>query len=112
MTHKEIREKRGELNRILKEEDAGPRLEKLQPFAKEVGASITRMGFAPYLGDGVPISRNIITEDEIVHNIAQALQTWTMVDMCKTAARNFWIAVIASLIALLSMIAAWVAVLR
>lgn len=42
--------------------------------------------------------------------IQQALQTASMINMAETAARNYWIALVASLIALLSAAAAWVAV--
>jgi hypothetical protein len=54
---------------------------------------------------------NVITESEIVHNIQVALQTETTIDMSKTAARNFWIALISAATALLAMLAAWAAVI-
>jgi len=112
MTREEIKKKRKELINLLTEENAGTRLEKLQQLAREIGASGMRMGLPPIVSDDrIPMAQNLITETEIVHNIEQALQTWTMINMCKTASRNFWIAIIASLIAFLSMLAAWVAVL-
>jgi len=43
---------------------------------------------------------------EHVRSIQQAIQTITMVDMCKIAARNFWIAVVAAIAA------AWVAICK
>jgi hypothetical protein len=117
MTRKEIEKKKKDLTDILKEGDAGVRLGKLQKLAKEVGASVTRM-------ETVAVSQsqnldgritygnpsNKITETEIVHNIQVALQVETMIDMCKTAARNFWIAVGAMLIALFAMLATWLGV--
>ena len=113
MTREEFENKRKELTKIfLIETDAGPRLDKLTQLAREVGVSITLMGQPPIVSpDLIPMAKNLITETEIVHNIELALQTWTMINMCKTASRNFWIAIIASLIAFLSMLAAWVAVL-
>ena len=50
-------------------------------------------------------------EGELVYAIHQALQTATMIDACKTAARNYKIALIATVIALGSALAAWIAVL-
>ena len=115
MNRPEIEKKKKELTETLKEEDARARLEKLQRLAKEVGASVIRMERGRLIADSSgritseEMSRNAISETEIVHNIQVAFQTETMLDMCKTAARNFWIAVIASLIAFLSMVAAWIA---
>jgi hypothetical protein len=111
MKRKEIEKKKEELKVILADENAGRRLEKLQKLAKEVGASVIRMGLPPIIpGEGTPVTRNIITEDDIVHNIQVALQTETMIDMCKTAARNFWITLVAMLIAVFAMLAAWAGV--
>jgi hypothetical protein len=119
MTRKEIETKKRELTEILKEESARSRLEKLQKLAKEVGASVTRMEKIPLRHDGTIHAQivysnpsNEITETEIVHNIQVALQTETMIDMCKTASRNFIIALAASAIALLSTIATWVMALK
>jgi len=59
-----------------------------------------------------------ITESEIVHNIQEALRTETMIEMSRISAQNFWIAVIASMVAVisvlinfLSMLATWIAAL-
>ena len=115
MKRAEIEQNKIKLNEILKMEDARVRLEKLVALAKEVGASVTRidkvliqkdiMGYQKY-GE-----ENRISESEIVHNIQFALQTETMIDMSKTAAKNFWIALTSVIIALLAMVAAWGAVL-
>jgi len=118
MTRKEIEKKKKDLTDILKEGDAGVRLGKLQKLAKEVGASVTRM-------ETVAVSQsqnldgritygnpsNKITETEIVHNIQVALQVETMIDMCRTAARNFWITLVAVLIAVFAMLATWAGVM-
>jgi hypothetical protein len=111
------REKKKELTETLREEDASARLEKLQRLAKQVGASVMRMERGRLITDSSgritseEMSRNAITETEIVQNIQGALQTETMIDMCKTAGRNFWIAVAAATIALFAMVAAWAATL-
>ena len=81
--------------------------ETLQRFARDIGAS-TRAVYKGPLHIDAAYDANI---SGLVSNIHQALQTATMVNMCKTATRNFWIAIIVSVIAFLSMLAAWVAVL-
>jgi len=115
MTRKEIEGKKKGLADILREENTEVRLKKLQELAREVGASVTRIEKVETQKDihGYIHSKlsNEITETEIVHNIQVALQTETMIDMCKTASRNFIIAMVASITAFLSMIAAWVAAL-
>jgi hypothetical protein len=112
MTLKEIKKKREELASILREENAGTRLEKLHKLAKEVGASVVKMErIETNTGLTSPSysQENIITESEIVHNIQESLQTETMIEMCRISNRNFWIALIATLISFSAMIAAWVA---
>jgi len=91
------------------------RLKELKRLAMEVGASGSR--FEGKLSEQYQ-SENKITEGEIVHNIQDVLKTETMIEMCRISARNFWIAVIASTIAVisvlinfLSMVATWVAAL-
>lgn len=115
MTRKQIEKKKEDLTDILKEEDTNVRLEKLQKLAKEVGASVTRMGKIlvkhDIYGKQEYRDENQITESEIVHNIQFALQTETMIDMCNTAARNFWITLVAVLIAVFAMLASWAGVL-
>jgi hypothetical protein len=46
-----------------------------------------------------------------IASIQQALQTATSINMAKTASRNMWAAIIATVIALISALAAWCAVL-
>ena len=52
----------------------------------------------------------ITTIPELTERIHQALQTASMIDMCSTASRNYWIAFVAALVALASAVAAWAAV--
>ena len=114
MKRKEIEKRKGELDEILKEADAGVRLQKLTALAKEIGASVTKMGNVQTGHDAARVhyvSQNIITESEIVHNIQESLQTHVMIDMCNTAARNFWITLVAMLITLFAMLAAWTGVI-
>jgi len=117
MKRKEIERKKKELDEILKteEEITGARLKKLEALAKEVGASVTRMGKIlvkhNIYGGQEYREENQITESEIVHNIQFALQTETMINECKTASQNFWIAVGAMMIAVFAMLAAWTGVI-
>jgi hypothetical protein len=114
MKREEIGKKKKELDEILKEGDPAARLKKLEVLANEVGASVTRIENVQ-IGESGPKyiydRRNVITEAEIVHNIQESLQTHVMIDMSKTASRNFWIALTSVIIALLAMVAAWAAVL-
>jgi hypothetical protein len=106
MTHKEIEEYRQKLTQIkidLKgEENREERITNLLDLAMEVGASTGRQRSADGRVDPVGL----------VNNIHIALQTASMIDMCKTACRNFWIALIAMLVALGSAVAAWVVVYK
>jgi len=115
MTLEEIKKKREELASILKEENESNRLNKLQKLAKEAGASVTRIEKVETRRDSIGAityqTSNEITETEIVHNIQESLQTETMIEMCRISTRNFWIALVATVIALLAMFAAWVAAL-
>lgn len=52
----------------------------------------------------------ITTIPELTERIHQALQTATMIDMCRTASKNCWIALVSALVALISAAAAWTAV--
>ena len=113
MTREEIERYRQKLRNILKnEQDEGKRLEALKDLAKELGAGYVHTKIAPTTttvpdGNGflTTIHRNpiSISESELVLNINNALQIETMIDMCKTAAKNYKIAVY-------SAIAAWIAV--
>ncbi len=109
---------RQELCTILNNEDDDQRYEELKQLAKKVGAGYVNTKLVGVsktpIGNGVEV-RNLqssITESELVLNINNALQTEMMIDMCNTAARNFWIAVIASIIAMVSALAAWTAIVK
>ena len=115
MTLKEIDAKKEKLKQILRQDDEVTRLKELKTLAKEVGASAAR--FQGTLSENYQ-SPNVITEEELVHNIHEVFQTETMIEMSRIAARNFWIAVIASMVAVVSvlisfliMLATWTAVL-
>lgn len=115
MTDKEIEQASQELTglqvltEILKVREPEKR-ERLLALAKKVGASRSR-----YKDVG---GEDNATESQLVDNIHQALQTASMVNMCRTSAamceiasRNYKIALVAAVVAGLSAVAAWVAVL-
>lgn len=117
MTNKEIETHRQKLADILADdkESTENRREKLEKLAQKVGASITRTGQiltkSDVYGKQHYNEENVITETEIVYNIQVALQTATMINMGKTGSRNFWIALIATIAAVISAVAAWAAVM-
>ena len=105
--HKEVRQK---LVEIQKEPDEKKRIDELKEMAREdgassidtkiVGATTSQRGTATV----TKYLQNLISEAELVQNINNALQTESMIDMCKTASRNYKIALVAAM-------AAWAAVL-
>ena len=101
-----IAKNRQELQAILKTDNKEKRYNALIELAKEVGAgyvNTTIVGvFKTHTPGELTIPQNPISESELVLNINNALQTETMIDVCKTAARNFWVAIIATIIALIS----------
>jgi hypothetical protein len=99
MTQKELKQYQNELVELRKNSLSGKQIDSLLELASKVGAPVTEL---------VPDSRYTITD--VVNGIQQALQTASMINMAETAARSYWIALVASLIALLSAAAAWVAV--
>ncbi len=122
MTRKEIVVYRHRLHNILNKKDDDQRLEELKQLAKEVGAGYVHTEIAAATTTtttrGSEIShettthRNPISESELVVNINNALQTETMIDMCKTAARNYLITIVAAIAAFLSALAAWTAIVK
>ena len=116
MTREKISEYRQELRTILNNKDDGQRFEELKQLAKKVGAGYVNTkivgAFALPDGQGTTIPQNSISEAELVLNINNALQTETMIDVCKTATRNFWVAIIATIIALISALAACSAIIK
>jgi hypothetical protein len=119
MTRKQIAAYRTKLVQIQKEIDTDKKWEKTRDLALEIGASIWRIH--PFKDsdvtettiDGTKINikeTKEATTAEMVHNIHYALQTATMIEMCRISNRNFWIALIATVISPLAMLAAWMAV--
>ena len=105
MTRKGIEGYRQRLADIQNKPDAKERSNALRELAKKVGASTHGLSM---FGDS---DREGVAEANLVANIHNAPQTATMIDMCKTANRNFIVVLIAMVIALGSVAAAWVAVL-
>jgi hypothetical protein len=105
MNHRQCEKERRRLVTILNEykgtEKTQQRVEALQDLARDIGASTGRRR-----------SGEDIDQVGLVDNIHTALQTMTMIDMCKTASRNFIIALFATGAALLSALAACIAVCR
>lgn len=113
MTNKEIEEYQKKLQEIIdrpKQPDGNPAKGTkgdLQELAKKVGAS-TR---AVYTGEGGKQLGYDAGISDLIDNIHTALQTAAMIDACRTASRNFWIAIVAAIIATLIALAAWVAIM-
>jgi hypothetical protein len=103
MTNKEIENKRNKLIQIVNMPSGteGPRCKELRKLALEVGASHKSVS-------GIKTAK----EAELVVGIHDALQTALMINACKTASRNFWIALIATMAAAISAIAAWAAIIK
>jgi len=118
MTREKISEYRQSLRTILNNKDNDQRLEDLKQLAKEVGAGYVHTQIATTTtiktatGSETSIYQNPISESELVLNINNALQTETMIDVCNTAARNFWITMVAAIAAVLSALAAWMAIVK
>ena len=114
MTHEEIEGYRQKLAEIVsrpKQEDGNPAegsKEDLQKLAQQVGASTRAIYTHPRKGRIMAYDAGI---SDLIDNIHQALQTATMVNMCETAKRSFIIALVAATAALLSALAAWIAVI-
>ena len=93
----EIDRYRKDLREILNRKTDDDILRGLRELAPNAGA-LTRG----------PKSGGFIKEqiEELVQSINQALQTWAMIDACRTAAKNYRIAVGATMIALIAALAA------
>lgn len=92
MTGKEIEKYRKELVKITATEDSGQRDKAFAELRNKVGAAAGE------------------SDGDNIDKIHQALQTASMIEICRTAARNYWIAFAVSLVALASAVAAWAAV--
>ena len=113
--NKKTEEFRQKLADIIRNRPENERMEHLRELAIEVGAGTVRTeiaAVAPYGESGTVSYQNSISESELVQNIHNALQTRTMIAMCKTASKQFVIALIAAVIALVSAVAACFATLK
>jgi len=122
MTLNEIeryRERLVELTKKLPEKLEDPLPEGLKPNLLDIAREIGACTRSVHIKDRDVYNASI---EDLISNIHQALNTATMIEMCRISARNFWVAVIASIIAfisvfigstisLLSMATTWVAAL-
>lgn len=98
MTHRKIEKYRQRLVDIVKKEtDSEKRNKAFIGLAREVGASNYPGGMLLEIAE---------RDADHIRSIHQALQTATMIDMCKTANRNFVIALVVAIAAVLSALAA------
>ena len=94
MTRKKISKHRQTLHDILNKETENERLEDLKQLAKTAGAGYVHTQIVGATLQETPngyvrqTDQNPISESELVHNINNALQTETMIDVCRTAAKN------------------------
>ncbi len=118
MNRKEIAEYRKDLRAILAKDTEDERKPALLQLAKDVGAGYIHTTLGPAVtrsqrtstgpGTATTIHQDPISESELVSNINNALQTETMIDVCNVSARNFWIAIVATIIALGACVATWI----
>jgi hypothetical protein len=109
MTNEEAERYWNELRDIVQTGlDNGTTRDKLKELAREVGA---------WHGRAISDRAHDATNDVLVASIHQALQTWSMIDTCRTAAENVRLAENAQAaaskaqrVAFWSMLAAWGAV--
>lgn len=130
MTHEEIEACRQELQNALEKHEAKAlsdvdALKALRELAKKVGASTQRVFFNNTVSGTKPVC-NDAAVPELAYNIHFALQTASMIDACRTAAKNHeitlkaqesarlsqWISVAVMFAAIASAIAAWAAAMR
>ena len=102
MSHKKNEKAKKRLIEIVNMSVLQEQKKALHTLRKEIGASKQK---DHKRGDDFTVS-------ELIDNCHYALQTASMIEMCKTASRNFWIALIATVAAVISAIAAWVVVMR
>lgn len=105
MARKELEKYWQELIEIMSDSKKDPAKSKeiqLRDLAGKLGASGEMYRAAPANAG----------EAELVANILAALQTASMVDICETSNKNYRIAIAAAIAAILSALAAWLAVLK
>jgi hypothetical protein len=106
MTHAEIDDCEAKLRNLMSQRqgDVGYQNgveEGLRELALKVGASMRVL--RDHLGR---VTDTQATIPELAHNIHQALQTWSMIDACRTAAKSHRTAVAAAIIAVFAAFAA------
>lgn len=97
MTHEEIEKERQDLLCILKKEPESSQNQLLRDIAKKNGAQ-------------QPNASGVEFRDMIVSNINNALQTASMINMCKVANKNYRITIWATIAAVISAATALIAV--
>lgn len=101
MTHKKIEGYRQRLIDIKNMSNPGERSKAYIELGAKLGASGCGRDIPPGERDA-----------EHIRSINQALQTATVIDMCKVASRNFWITMVTAIAAVLSALAAWAAIVK
>jgi len=110
MTREEINSAMQDLIQITDSNDTErERICQLEMLAKRVGAGTinTRIAGSTEYEGVLYRPQTPIQEAELVQNINQALQTHMMMDSCKTANKQYKIAVLAAVVAALSTLIAW-----
>lgn len=114
MTREQINSAMQELTQITDSNDSEPnKISKLKILAKRVGAGTESTKIAAvmtYKEGSARITRthqDPISESELVQNINQALHSHIMIDSCKTANKQYKIAVLAAVVAIFSTLIAW-----
>ncbi len=110
MTREEIKLSIQQLTKITDSNDPEPeRISQLKILAKRVGAGTiaTKIAGSTEYKGSLYRTQTPIQESELVQNINQALQTHIMMDSCKTANKQYKIAVLATVAAIISALIAW-----
>ncbi len=110
MTREEISLAMQELTQITDSNDPEQkRIARLKILAKRVGAGTinTRIAGSVEYDGALHTYQTPMQEAELVQNINQSLQTHMMMDSCKTANKQYKIAVLAAIVAVFSSLIAW-----
>ena len=114
LTREEIVSKMQELTQITDSNDSREdRIDQLIQLANTIGAGTvyTKIAAVTRYKEGAATTtethRNPISESELVQNINQALHTHIMIDSCRIANKQYKIAVLAAIIAVISVIITW-----
>ncbi len=110
MTSAEIKKARLKLIEITDSNDPeDQKVQRLKDLAKEIGAGTihTEQVEGTVYNGALSKPQNPISESELVQNIHQALQTAMTLNMCKTANKQYKIAVLAAIVAVVSTFITW-----